>query len=83
MPTREDVLEALKSVIDPELKKDVVELGMVRSIAISDGGEVAVTVSLTTAGCPIRNHFVEAVQREAGSVAGVTKVDVSFDVLSD
>ena len=38
---------------------------MVRSIEISDGGEVAVKVSLTTAGCPIRNHFVEAVTREA------------------
>ena len=83
MPTREQVLEALKVVIDPELRRDIVELDMVRSIDVHANGVVDVTVSLTTAGCPIRNHFVEAVQREAGAVAGVTKVDVAFDVLSD
>ncbi|HEY1540687.1 MAG TPA: P-loop NTPase [Solirubrobacteraceae bacterium] len=83
MATKDQILAALERVIDPELRKSIVELGMVRSIEIDAGGAVAVTVSLTTAGCPIRNHFVEAVAREAGSVAGVTKVDVSFDVLSD
>ena len=59
--TKDEILTALERVIDPELHKSIVELGMVRSIEISDGGDVAVTVSLTTAGCPIRNHFVEAV----------------------
>jgi ATP-binding protein involved in chromosome partitioning len=71
-------------VIDPELRRSIVELDMVRSIEIHDStGVVDVTVSLTTAGCPIRNHFVEAVTREAGAVAGVTAVAVAFDVLSD
>src|SRR3954469_19061503 len=83
MATRDEILAALQRVIDPELHKSIVELGMVRSIEIADAGAVSVTVSLTTAGCPIRNHFVEAVTREAGTVAGVTKVDVAFDVLSD
>ncbi|MEA2154986.1 MAG: ATP-binding protein involved in chromosome partitioning [Solirubrobacteraceae bacterium] len=83
MPTDIEIRKALERVIDPELHKSIVELGMVRSIDISATGEVSVTVSLTTAGCPIRNHFVEAVQREAATVAGVTKVDVAFDVLSD
>jgi len=83
MPTQDEIRTALQRVIDPELRRSIVELGMVRSIAISDGGTVDVTVSLTTAGCPIRNHFVEAVTREAGSVDGVTAVNVAFDVLSD
>jgi len=83
MPTDNEIRKALERVIDPELHRSIVELGMVRSIDISDAGEVSVTVSLTTAGCPIRNHFVEAVTREAGAVAGVTKVAVAFDVLSD
>jgi len=83
MTTRDEILTALERVIDPELRKSIVELGMVRSIEISDAGAVGVTVSLTTAGCPIRSHFVEAVTREARTVAGVTKVDVAFDVLSD
>jgi ATP-binding protein involved in chromosome partitioning len=83
MPTQDDIRKALERVVDPELHRSIVELGMVRSIAISDDGTVDVTVSLTTAGCPIRNHFVDAVTREAGSVDGVTAVHVAFDVLSD
>ncbi len=83
MPTNAEILTALERVIDPELRKSIVELGMVRSIEIADSGAVDVTVSLTTAGCPIRSHFVEAVTREAGSVDGVTTVKVAFDVLSD
>ncbi|WP_157260616.1 Mrp/NBP35 family ATP-binding protein [Patulibacter minatonensis] len=80
MPTREDILEALKSVIDPELKKDVVELGMVREITIGEG-RVDVMISLTTNGCPLRNHFVVAV-RKALRGLGVEESGVEFDVLS-
>ncbi|HWC28198.1 MAG TPA: iron-sulfur cluster assembly protein, partial [Solirubrobacteraceae bacterium] len=83
MPSQDEIRTALQRVIDPELRRSIVELGMVRSIAISEAGEVDVTVSLTTPGCPIRNHFVEALTREAGGVAGVTGVNVAFDVLSD
>jgi len=83
MPTDEQIRAALARVIDPELRRSIVELGMVRSIEIAADGAVAVTVSLTTPGCPIRSHFIEAVTREAGTVEGVTKVSVAFDVLSD
>jgi ATP-binding protein involved in chromosome partitioning len=83
MPTENEIRAALQRVIDPELRRSIVELGMVRSIDISGGGDVRVTVSLTTAACPIRNHFTDAVAREAGGVAGVTSVEVAFDVLSD
>src|SRR4051794_17974695 len=83
MPTKENILEALKVVIDPELRRDIVELGMVRSIDVKDGGVVDVTVSLTTPGCPIKNHFQTAVAQAAGGVEGVTHVNIGFDVLSD
>ena len=83
MPTDEQILKALEVVIDPELRKSIVELGMVRSIEQSDDGKVAVIVSLTTAGCPIRNHFETAVAEAVGALEGVTGVSVSFDVLSD
>ena len=83
MPSREQVLEALTAVIDPELRKSVVELGMVRSIDLKADGHVDVMISLTTPGCPIRNHFVTAVQDSVGALDGVTKVDVAFDVLTD
>ena len=83
MPTREQILEALRVVIDPELRQDIVTLGMVRSITVSDGGVVDVTVSLTTPGCPIRSHFQTSVVSAARSVEGVSGVNVAFDVLSD
>ena len=72
MPTRDQILEALKVVIDPELRRDIVELDMVRSIEIKDGGIVDVTVSLTTPGCPIKNHFETAVANAVGALDGVT-----------
>src|SRR5207302_676035 len=61
----------------------IAELEMVRSIEQGKGGAVAVTVSLTTPGCPIRAHFQDAVVQAVGALAGVTRVDVAFDVLSD
>jgi ATP-binding protein involved in chromosome partitioning len=83
MPTREQVLDALKTVIDPELRRDIVELEMVRSLEVHDNGVVDVMVSLTTPGCPIRNHFETGVDRAIRQLDGVAGVNVSFDVLSD
>jgi ATP-binding protein involved in chromosome partitioning len=83
MPTREQITEALKSVIDPELRKDIVELDMVRTIDVKDGGVVDVTVSLTTPGCPIKGHFQTAVAKSVSALDGVSRVNVGFDVLTD
>jgi ATP-binding protein involved in chromosome partitioning len=83
VPTREQITEALKAVIDPELRKDIVELEMVRAIDIKDAGVVDVTVSLTTPGCPIKSHFQTAVVKTVSALDGVTHVNVGFDVLSD
>ena len=83
MPTESQIREALKAVIDPELRRDIVELEMVRSIAIKDGGVVDVTVSLTTPGCPIKSHFQTSVVKAVTGVEGVTHCNVGFDVLSD
>ena len=81
--TKDQILSALESVIDPELRRNIVELDMVRSIDIRDGGVVDVMVSLTTPGCPIRNHFQTGVANAVGAIEGVTHVNVSFDVLTD
>src|SRR5262245_14147804 len=83
MPTRDQILEALKVVIDPELRRSIVELGMVRAIDISEQGAVNVTVSLTTPGCPIKGHFQQGVTKAVKAVEGVTAVNIGFDVLSD
>ncbi|HEY2632760.1 MAG TPA: P-loop NTPase [Solirubrobacteraceae bacterium] len=80
---RDEVLKALEAVIDPELRRSIVELEMVRSIDISPNGVVDVTVSLTTAGCPIKGHFQTSVAQAVAALEGVTHVNVYFDVLSD
>jgi ATP-binding protein involved in chromosome partitioning len=80
---RDEVLKALEAVIDPELRRSIVELEMVRSIDISENGVVDVTVSLTTAGCPIKGHFQTSVAQAVAALDGVTHVNVFFDVLSD
>jgi ATP-binding protein involved in chromosome partitioning len=72
---------ALSRVIDPELRRPVTELDMVRGIDIA-GGEVAVRIALTVAGCPLRHSFEEQVAREVGALEGVERVRLSFDVMS-
>jgi ATP-binding protein involved in chromosome partitioning len=82
MPTEEQVKDALRHVIDPELRKDIVSLGMVRSIQQPEPGRVDVMVSLTTPGCPIRSHFERAVSENVMALDGVERVGVAFDVLT-
>ncbi len=76
-------MEALREVIDPELRKDIVTLEMVRSIEVHSNGVVDVTVSLTTPGCPIRDHFQTGVEAAVRKLEDVVGVNISFDVLSD
>src|ERR1700747_1374034 len=83
MPTREEVIESLRAVTDPELRRDIVELEMVRSVDVHPNGVVDVMVSLTTPGCPIRSHFENGVGAAIRELGGVTGVNISFDVLSD
>jgi ATP-binding protein involved in chromosome partitioning len=81
--TEEAILKSLESVIDPELRRSIVELDMVRSIEIGANGVVDVTVSLTTPACPIRGHFQTSVAQAVSALEGVTHVNVYFDVLTD
>ncbi|MBD0348199.1 MAG: Mrp/NBP35 family ATP-binding protein [Thermoleophilia bacterium] len=80
-PSRDDVLRALERVIDPELKRPVTELGMVRGIEI-ERGAVAVTIALTVAGCPLRHSFQDQVRSAVGTLPGVDSVSLDFDVMS-
>jgi ATP-binding protein involved in chromosome partitioning len=82
-PTQDQVRESLRAVIDPELRRDIVELEMVRSIDVHPNGVVDVMVSLTTPGCPIRSHFETGVTQAVRELEGVAGVNIAFDVLSD
>src|SRR5438552_1066035 len=80
-PSRDAIYEALGNVIDPELRKPVTELDMVRDLRI-EGGDVAVTIALTVAGCPLRTAFEDQVSRFVGAVPGVERVALDFDVMT-
>ncbi|HEY8526343.1 MAG TPA: Mrp/NBP35 family ATP-binding protein [Acidimicrobiales bacterium] len=83
MPVTEaQVLDALRPVEDPELHRSIVDLDMVRSIAI-DGPRVAVTVALTVAGCPLRNEISRRVDEAVTALDGVEAVDLDFTVMTD
>lgn len=80
--TETAVMDALGRVIDPEINKPLTELGMIESVTI-EGGNVAVDVLLTTAGCPLRGTITEDVAREVGKVEGVASVDVKMGVMNE
>ena len=81
-PDRDAILKALEQVIDPELKRPVTELDMVRDVLVEEDGAVSVTIALTVAGCPLRHAFEEQVGRFVGEVPGVTSVKLGFDVMT-
>src|SRR5947208_973149 len=80
-PSREQITEALGRVIDPELKRPVTELDMVREVRVADGN-VAVTIALTVAGCPLRSSFESQVSEHLLPLPGVESVSLEFDVMS-
>lgn len=77
--TPETVLEALKTVKDPDLGKDLVSLGMIQDLVISDQGVVSVRVVLTTPACPLKAKIESDVKNAIESVSGVHGVQIKMD----
>ncbi len=75
-PTPEEVVEALRAVVDPELGDNVVSLGMVGDVTVGDDGAVTVPVALTVAGCPLRSQLDHDVRNRVASLPGVSSVEV-------
>jgi metal-sulfur cluster biosynthetic enzyme len=73
-PTVDDVMEALSNVIDPELGLDFVELGLIYGVEVS-GGNVNVTFTLTTPGCPIGPQVTEQIEEFVGELEGVKTIE--------
>ncbi len=82
-PTTEQVSRALARVNDPEIRKPITDLGMVKNIDISPDGAVRVDVWLTVAGCPLRDTITREVTAAVSAVEGVSRVRVELDVMSD
>ena len=82
-PTTEQVTAALARVNDPEIRRPITDLGMVKSVNIAPDGNVRVEVYLTVAGCPLRDTITREVTAAVAAVPGVSGVAVALDVMSD
>ena len=82
-PTREAMLAALATVNDPEIRKPLTELGMVKSVVADDAGHVLLELWLTVAGCPLKDTLRRDTTAALMGVPGVTGVEVRLDVMSD
>ena len=73
-PTPDEVMDALSNVIDPELGLDFVELGLIYGVEVQDGN-VRVTFTLTTPGCPIGPQVTEQIEEFVGELDGVKSIE--------
>ncbi|MDA8312349.1 MAG: Mrp/NBP35 family ATP-binding protein [Actinomycetota bacterium] len=76
-PSEAEVLERLRAVVDPELGDDIVDLGMVRAVSVSESGDVRVAIALTIARCPLRAQIERDVQGRVEAIPGVRSVELS------
>ena len=81
MATEASIMEALKGVMDPEIRRSLVDLGMIRQVKI-DGGRVTVVLALTTLGCPLRGQIADDVKRAVGALEGVQEVEVELSEMT-
>jgi len=83
VPTRDDVISALATVLDPEIRKPITELNMVSSVDIAPDGRARVAVLLTVPGCPMKDRLTRDVSAAVSRISGITAVDVELGVMSD
>ena len=81
--TEAQVRTALATVEDPEVRRPITEIGMVKSIDIAENNDVAVEVYLTIAACPMKNTIVDNTQAAVEGIDGVGAVTVTTDVMND
>jgi ATP-binding protein involved in chromosome partitioning len=82
-PTSEQLTAALSTVIDPEIRRPITEIGMVKSAEVDDSGVARIGIFLTVAGCPMKETLTNDVTAKVGALPGVTRVEVELDVMSE
>jgi metal-sulfur cluster biosynthetic enzyme len=75
---KRDVLKALKVVRDPEIPVNIVDLGLIYKLDVSDGGEVGIEMTLTSMGCPVQDMIQADAELACINVEGVKNVNVAF-----
>jgi len=76
--TEEQVLDSLRAIVDPDLRKDIVTLGFIRDLKI-DGGDVSLRIVLTTPACPVKEQMESQATAILSALSGVSKVAVTMD----
>ncbi len=77
-PLRAAVIDALRTVEDPEIPVNLYDLGLIYALEISDAGDVEITMTLTTPNCPVAEQMPEMVRKAVAAVEGVASVKVSL-----
>lgn len=78
VPTNEIARKALRAVKDPELGLNIIDIGLVYDVAVSDDGKAHVQMTLTSPGCPAGTEIMEDVKRTLADLEGVTEVEVEL-----
>ncbi|MDT7572711.1 MAG: ATP-binding protein involved in chromosome partitioning [Actinomycetota bacterium] len=82
-PTSDQLTAALSTVIDPEIRRPITEIGMVKSATVDDEGVAHVGIYLTVSGCPMKETLTRDITAKVGALPGVSRVEVELDVMSD
>jgi len=83
VPSHDVLFAALSTVIDPEIRKPVTELGMVESVDVDESGLASVTILLTVSGCPLKETLTQDTTTALLAVEGITSVNLTLGVMTD
>ena len=78
MSRESEILDALRVIIDPDLGKDIVSLGFIKDLGITESGDVSFTVELTTPACPVKEQLKAECFTKVSGIPGVEEVDVEM-----
>jgi len=81
-PSRESIIDVLRGVLDPELHRSIVDLGMVGDVDVDDD-RVSITIKLTVAGCPLKAEIQRRVTDAVSDIPGIETLHVSLDTMTD
>lgn len=83
MVNREQVINTLSTVMDPELNRSLVELDMVRGLEIAENGTISFTLALTIPGCPLKDRMARDARTALQALEGVKQVDITFGAMTE
>ena len=81
--THEKIINQLRGVVDPELGSDIVDLGMVNDVSLSEEGHLNITIALTTAGCPLKAQIQKDIRTRLQAIVEVRRITISWTELTE